>query len=106
MSERRIYVGTAAWAIPEQYDDTFPREGSHLVRYANRFDGVEVNSSFYRPHRLSTYQRWAGDVPDHLRFAMKMPKTITHESRLRDPTSRCNAFWEKPLDSDPSSGRS
>jgi uncharacterized protein YecE (DUF72 family) len=54
------------------------------VRYADRFDGVEINSSFYRPHRLSTYQRWADDVPDHFRFAVKMPKTITHEGRLRN----------------------
>ncbi|MBO1908021.1 DUF72 domain-containing protein [Microvirga sp. 3-52] len=84
MSEHRIFVGTAAWAIPKQYDDAFPREGSHLVRYAGRFDGVEINSSFYRPHCVSTYQRWAGDVPEHFRFAVKMPKTITHEGRLRD----------------------
>ncbi|WP_201839810.1 DUF72 domain-containing protein [Microvirga zambiensis] len=84
MSEHRIYVGTAAWAIPKQYDNAFPSEGSHLVRYANRFDSVEINSSFYRPHRVSTYQRWAGDVPEHFRFAVKMPRTITHEYRLRD----------------------
>ncbi|WP_262270128.1 DUF72 domain-containing protein [Microvirga yunnanensis] len=84
MSEHRIFVGTAAWAIPKQYDNAFPREGSHLVRYASRFDGVEINSSFYRPHRVSTYQRWAGDVPDDFRFAVKMPKTITHEGRLRE----------------------
>jgi uncharacterized protein YecE (DUF72 family) len=82
--ERHIYIGTAAWAIPKAYQDAFPKEGSHLVRYADRFDGVEINSSFYRPHRLSTYQRWADDVPDHFRFAVKMPKTITHEGRLRD----------------------
>jgi uncharacterized protein YecE (DUF72 family) len=82
--ERHIYIGTAAWAIPKAYQDAFPKEGSHLVRYAGRFDGVEINSSFYRPHRLSTYQRWADDVPDHFRFAVKMPKTITHEGRLRD----------------------
>ncbi len=84
MRERHIYLGTAAWAIPKAYQDAFPKEGSHLVRYAGRFDGVEINSSFYRPHRLSTYQRWADDVPDHFRFAVKMPKTITHEGRLRN----------------------
>ena len=84
MRERHIYIGTAAWAIPKPYHDAFPKEGSHLVRYADRFDGVEINSSFYRPHRLSTYQRWADVVPDHFRFAVKMPKTITHDSRLRD----------------------
>lgn len=84
VNEHRITVGTAAWAIPKQYDEAFPSEGSHLVRYASRFDGVEINSSFYRPHRVSTYQRWAGDVPDHFRFAVKVPKSITHEGRLRD----------------------
>ena len=84
MCEPHIYIGTAACAIPKAYQDAFPKKGSHLVRYADRFDGVEINSSFYRPHRLSTYQRWADDVPDHFRFAVKMPKTITHEGRLRD----------------------
>ena len=63
--------------------NAFPSEGSHFVRYASRVDGVEINSSFYRPHRVSTYQGWAGDVPEHFRFAVKMPKTITHEGRLR-----------------------
>jgi uncharacterized protein YecE (DUF72 family) len=90
--ERRIYIGTAAWAIPKAHQDAFPNEGSHLVRYANRFDGVEINSSFYRPHRLSTYQRWADDVPDHFRFAVKMPKTITHEGRLRNVAEPLQRF--------------
>lgn len=95
MSEHRIYVGTAAWAIPKQYNEAFSREGSHLVRYASRFDGVEINSSFYRPHRLSTYQRWADDVPEHFRFAVKMPKTITHEGRLRDVDEPLQRFLEE-----------
>jgi uncharacterized protein YecE (DUF72 family) len=93
--ERHIYIGTAAWAIPKAYHGAFPKEGSHLVRYADRFDGVEINSSFYRPHRLSTYQRWADDVLDHFRFAVKMPKTITHEGRLRDVGNPCCAFLAK-----------
>ncbi|WP_201863125.1 DUF72 domain-containing protein [Microvirga soli] len=87
-----IFVGTASWAIPKAYQEVFPTEGSHLVRYASLFDGVEINSSFYRPHRLSTYQRWADDVPDHFRFAVKMPKTITHEGRLRDAAEPLQRF--------------
>jgi uncharacterized protein YecE (DUF72 family) len=89
---RRIYVGTAAWAIPKEYQEAFPSEGSHLVRYADRFAGVEINSSFYRPHRLSTYQRWADDVPEHFRFAVKMPKTVTHEGRLREVAEPLQRF--------------
>jgi uncharacterized protein YecE (DUF72 family) len=106
MSEHRITIGTAAWAIPKQYDDAFPSEGSHLVRYASRFDGVEINSSFYRPHRVSTYQRWAGDAPDHFRFAVKMPKTITHEGRLREVDEPLQRFLGEIAGLGPSSDRS
>ena len=79
-----IFVGTAGWSIPKADQEAFAPGGSHLVRYASRFDGVEINSSFYRPHRVVTYQRWADDVPDRFRFAVKMPKAITHEGRLVD----------------------
>jgi uncharacterized protein YecE (DUF72 family) len=62
----------------------FPGDGSHLERYATRFNAVEINSSFYRPHRRATYARWAASVPAGFRFAVKLPKAITHERRLAD----------------------
>jgi uncharacterized protein YecE (DUF72 family) len=79
-----VMVGTAAWSIPAQHAQGFPAEGSHLERYSRRFPAVEINSSFYRPHRSSTYQRWAATVPAHFRFAVKVPKEITHLRRLAD----------------------
>jgi len=60
----------------------FPTQGSHLERYAARFGGVEINSSFYRPHRPATYARWATSVPSGFRFAVKVPRAITHEGAL------------------------
>jgi uncharacterized protein YecE (DUF72 family) len=60
----------------------FPSHGSHLERYAQTFDAVEINTSFYRPHQRSTYERWAGAVPESFQFAVKIPKAITHERRL------------------------
>src|SRR5690242_2539929 len=75
-------VGTAGWSIPAQQADVFPREGSHLQRYGAVFSAVEINTSFYRPHRPSTYERWAGTVPAGFQFAVKMPKEITHLRRL------------------------
>jgi uncharacterized protein YecE (DUF72 family) len=59
-------------------------EGTHLQRYAARFPAVEINSSFYRPHRPATYARWAASVAPGFRFAVKVPKAITHERRLAD----------------------
>ena len=77
-----MIVGTAGWAIPRDVAATFPTTGSSLQRYAGRFAGVEVNSSFDRSHRPSTWQRWHDSVPAHFRFAVKLPKTISHERRL------------------------
>ena len=82
MPEARVYVGCAGWSIWADHAALFPLNGIHLERYAARFAAVEINSSFYRPHRPTTYARWAASVPDEFRFAVKAPKIITHERRL------------------------
>ncbi|MDB4874649.1 MAG: hypothetical protein JWM41_1095 [Gemmatimonadetes bacterium] len=76
------YLGTAGWSLPRAVQESFPAPGSHLVRYATRFSAAEINSSFYRSHRPSTYERWADAVPSSFRFSVKVPKTITHEKAL------------------------
>src|SRR5688572_17535989 len=81
-SHSRYYIGCAGWSLPKKFADAFPAEGSHLVRYAARLPAVEINSSFYRPHRPTTYEKWAASVPTGFRFSVKVPKWITHERRL------------------------
>ena len=75
-------IGCAGWNVPKQHMALFSAAGSHLHRYARRFNAVEINSSFDRPHRRATYERWAATVPDDFAFAVKLPKQITHELRL------------------------
>jgi uncharacterized protein YecE (DUF72 family) len=87
-------IGTAGWSVPLLYLDQVPSGGSHLERYGRRLTAVEINSSFYRPHRRTTYQRWAQCVPDDFRFAVKMPKAITHEAGLVD----CGALLDRFVD--------
>lgn len=77
-------VGTAGWSIPRAVADRFPAAGTGLERYSARFDVAEVNTSFYRPHRRATWERWAAAVPEGFRFAVKLPRAITHERRLAD----------------------
>ena len=72
--------------------DRFGDGVSNLARYATRFNAVEINSSFYRPHKSETYARWAQSAPDGFRFAVKMPKAITHERRLADCGELIAAF--------------
>ncbi len=77
-------VGTAGWSIPAKDGKHFVSGGSTLQRYARRFQGVEVNSSFHRPHRASTWARWGESVPAGFRCAVKVPKTISHQRKLVD----------------------
>ncbi|MGI4769883.1 MAG: DUF72 domain-containing protein [Janthinobacterium lividum] len=82
LATHELHVGTAGWSVPAAMKDQFPESGTHLQRYVTRFRAVEINSSFYRPHRRATYERWAASVPKGFRFAVKLPKAITHERRL------------------------
>ena len=79
----RIYIGTAGWSIPRAAAPHCPAIGTHLQRYAQVFDCAEINSSFYRSHGPATYARWAGSTDANFRFSVKVPRTITHEQKLR-----------------------
>jgi len=82
-----LRIGCAGWGIPRAYADRFPDAvgaSTHLARYARQLNAVEINSTFYRPHRRETYERWADSVPDDFRFSVKVPREITHVRRLRD----------------------
>jgi len=85
-------IGTAGWSLPRDAQDRFPGDGSHLERYARVFPCVEINSTFHRPHRASTFARWAESVPAGFRFSLKIPKTITHEARLSGTRSLVEGF--------------
>lgn len=52
-----LYIGCAGWSLPREHWPAFVTEGTHLQRYASRFNAVEINSSFYRAHLPATYAR-------------------------------------------------
>jgi uncharacterized protein YecE (DUF72 family) len=98
----KIRVGCAGWSVPTDHAEQFPEGGSHLERYAQRVPLVEINSSFYRSHQPATYARWAAAVPADFRFAVKVPREITHTRRLQNPDrlvdqliAECSALGEK-----------
>jgi uncharacterized protein YecE (DUF72 family) len=76
-------IGCAGWGIHKDVAERFPPEGSQLERYGAVFPAVEINSSFYRPHQPQTYARWAASVPAGFRFSVKLPRTISHDAKLR-----------------------
>jgi uncharacterized protein YecE (DUF72 family) len=79
---RRLYIGTAGWAIPRDVAGHFAGSGSALVRYATRLGAAEINSTFWRRHKPETFARWGCSVPRGFRFSVKLPRAITHEAEL------------------------
>jgi uncharacterized protein YecE (DUF72 family) len=79
-----IRVGTAGWSIPRATSSRFDSAGTHLERYSRRLNCAEINSSFHRPHAATTYAKWRESTPPGFRFAVKIPRAITHELKLRD----------------------
>jgi uncharacterized protein YecE (DUF72 family) len=85
-------IGTAGWTVAREAAGRFPAEGTSLERYAALFPVTEINSSFHRPHRISTWERWRDSVPDRFRFSVKLPKTITHQRKLVDCSELLDEF--------------
>jgi len=79
----KVRIGTAGWSIARATAEHFPGDGSHLARYARVLNCAEINTSFYRSHKPDTYAGWAAQTPAGFRFAVKVPRTITHDQRLR-----------------------
>ncbi|MGQ3053784.1 MAG: DUF72 domain-containing protein [Roseateles sp.] len=88
-------IGTAGWSIPAKTASAFTAEGSHLQRYASLMRCAEINTSFYRPHRPQTYEKWAASTPADFRFAVKCPKQISHECRLEGVDALLARFVEE-----------
>ena len=95
MRAMRIHVGTAGWTLPKAHAQHFPADGTHLQRCAAGMDCVEVNSSFHRPHRAKTWERWAASTPEGFRFAVKAPKSVTHEAKLVNAGEPLQQFFEE-----------
>jgi uncharacterized protein YecE (DUF72 family) len=93
--EAPIRIGCAGWNIPKQFAKHAISTGSHLERYSHLLNCSEINSSFYRPHRNTTWQRWRDSVPTGFRFSVKMPRTITHEAKLNCDSQTLSLFLEQ-----------
>lgn len=82
-----LQVGCAMWAHKPWISRQFPADtpsGHELAAYATWCTAVEGNTTFYGLPAPSTVQRWAGDAPEDFTFVFKLPRTVTHDRRLRN----------------------
>jgi uncharacterized protein YecE (DUF72 family) len=92
-----ILVGTSGWQYRHWRERFYPR-GVAQVRwfewYAERFDTVELNVTFYRQPSNETFEGWARRAPDGFLFAAKTSRFLTHIRRLRDPRESVERFLD------------
>lgn len=93
MSRARLFIGTSGWSYPRgkgAWDDVFypPKlaDRDKLAFYAQYFNTVEINSSFYRPPNKVAAASWAAKVPDDFRFTAKLWQKFTHPKMFEKAT--------------------
>jgi uncharacterized protein YecE (DUF72 family) len=82
-----IAVGTSSWADPGFVEEWYPPDvpaRERLPWYAQHFDAVEVNSTFYAVPAVSTVERWAEQTPDGFTFDVKLHKLLSRHSAKLD----------------------
>ena len=91
----RYLIGTSGYNYPEWrgtfYPEKFPTN-KMLAYYAERFNTVEVNYTFYRMPTEKLLDGWAAGTPDGFTFTLKAPRRITHDSKLQRCEELTDAF--------------
>jgi len=81
----RLHVGTSGYSYTEWKGVFYPEKmpGAKMLDfYAERFDSVEINNSFYRVPETKTLEKWLTQVPESFTFVLKAPQKITHQKKL------------------------
>jgi uncharacterized protein YecE (DUF72 family) len=85
-SQSKILVGTASWSDPGFVEHWYPKKmpaGERLAWYAQHFDMVEVNSSFYSVPDVRLVERWCATTPDGFVFDVKLHQLLSRHSTNR-----------------------
>ncbi|WP_448118085.1 DUF72 domain-containing protein [Pseudomonas serbica] len=91
------YLGCPSWSENAWRDYLYPpaaRPADFLSLYAQVFNAVEGNTTFYASPAASTVQRWAEAMPGHFRFTAKFPREISHGGDLREQLTAAETFTQ------------
>ncbi len=94
-----IYLGAMGWSYEFWPIYNGSTSSEYLSRYAEHFNSVEVNSTFYRIPRKTSVETWYKQTPKEFRFSLKVPRSISHSEELDYDIEKLDAFLDhiKPL---------
>ncbi|MEM9563489.1 MAG: DUF72 domain-containing protein [Actinomycetota bacterium] len=93
-----LRIGCAMWALRDWVGRYFPPDtppGRELRAYGTWCTAAEGNTTFYGLPEPATVERWAEDAPRDFRFLFKLPRTVTHDRRLRSADAEVSAFLDR-----------
>ncbi|WP_166360026.1 DUF72 domain-containing protein [Pseudomonas akapageensis] len=96
------YLGCPSWSENAWREYLYPDNAKpvdFLSLYAQVFNAVEGNTTFYARPAPATVERWAQCMPEHFRFTAKFPRDISHSGDLRQQVTAAEDFFSllKPL---------
>jgi uncharacterized protein YecE (DUF72 family) len=95
-----VRIGCSGWSYRDWRERFYPPglpTSRWLRHYADNFDTVEVNATFYRLQTEATVRNWAEQVPEGFLFAVKASRYLTHIRRLKNVETGLRRFWQ-PLE--------
>jgi len=93
-----VRVGCSGWQYTHWRGDFYPAQlspSSWLEYYAERFDTVEINNTFYRLPEAATFAAWGRRAPRGFVYAIKASRYLTHMKKLKDPDEPVARFFTR-----------
>jgi uncharacterized protein YecE (DUF72 family) len=93
-----IHIGCSGWQYAHWRGDFYPAELPQtrwLEYYAERFDTVEINNTFYRLPEAPTFAAWGRRAPRGFVYAVKASRFLTHMKKLKDPKEPLDRFFTR-----------
>lgn len=95
MKKESLYIGCSGFYNNDWKGSLYPEDAKSkgfLSLYSQKFNCVEINSTFYRNPTAKTLLKWRNETPEDFKFFIKIPKIISHEKRLKDCKEDITAF--------------
>ena len=92
----KIRIGISGWTYPDWRGSFYPDHVTikNELQFASRaFNSIEVNGTFYSLQKPKIFEKWHDETPAGFSFAIKAPKYVTHERRLKDVATPVANFF-------------